>query len=101
MGRPVEWSPEALDDIEAIAAFIARDSQFYASSVVRRIQETARTLSEFPDLGAVVQEYDVPDIRERLVYNYRLIYRVLPDRVLVLTIVHGAQEITPLDDDCG
>ncbi len=34
------WSPEALDDIEAIGKYIARDSQYYAESVVQKIFET-------------------------------------------------------------
>jgi hypothetical protein len=30
----VEWSPEAVEDVEAIAEYIGRDSTFYARSVV-------------------------------------------------------------------
>ncbi len=37
--------------------------------------------------------YDVDDIREVLEYPYRIIYRVLPDRVDVLAVVHGARRL--------
>ncbi len=32
MGYKIIWSPDALDDIEAIGGYIARDSEFYAES---------------------------------------------------------------------
>ena len=31
------WSPPAIEDIKAIAEYIARDSAFYAESTVERI----------------------------------------------------------------
>lgn len=33
----VRWSPEAADDVEAIAEYIARDSEYYARSIVAEI----------------------------------------------------------------
>ena len=40
-GQVVVWSPEALEDVNDIAAYIARDSGFYAAAVVhgRRLLE--------------------------------------------------------------
>lgn len=32
MAREIVWSYEATDDLDAIAAYIARDSAFYAAS---------------------------------------------------------------------
>jgi toxin ParE1/3/4 len=37
MDTRVSWSPEALEDVDAIAAYIAKDSPFYASAVVQKI----------------------------------------------------------------
>jgi plasmid stabilization system protein ParE len=42
MAHVVVWSPRAIDDVDAIAAFIALDSEAYAASVVRIILEKAR-----------------------------------------------------------
>ena len=56
MGRKVVWSPEALDDVDAIASYIARDSVFYTATVVNRILETSRSLNQFPQLDRVVPE---------------------------------------------
>ena len=34
MDFPVVWSPEAIEDLESIAEYIGRDSDFYARAVV-------------------------------------------------------------------
>jgi len=34
MARKVRWSPEAVEDIESIAEYISRDSEYYARTTV-------------------------------------------------------------------
>ena len=86
------WSPEALDDIEAIAAYIERDSPWYAKAVVSKLIETAESIPEYPQLARMVPELGDPDIRERLVHRYRLIYRLEETRVVVAAVIHGHQD---------
>ena len=62
----VTWSPEALDDVEAIGACIARDSAFYASAVVERMLATGRNLAHFPFSGPITPELNDEAVRERL-----------------------------------
>jgi toxin ParE1/3/4 len=69
MAYTVIWSPRALDDVEAIASYIARDSAAYASAVVAKIIKTTRTLRRFPFSGRVVPEFQDENFRERLVYS--------------------------------
>ncbi|MGD9717764.1 MAG: type II toxin-antitoxin system RelE/ParE family toxin [Sulfurimonadaceae bacterium] len=52
----VEWSEEALEDIESIAAYIEKDSPAYAKSVVSKFFEKAEVLKEFTELGHKVPE---------------------------------------------
>jgi len=85
----VVWSPEALEDVDDIAAYIARDSVFYAAAVVEKMLAAAAGLSQFPQSGHIVPELNQPDIRERFVYSYRLIYRIESARILVAAVVHG------------
>ncbi|MDH3527243.1 MAG: type II toxin-antitoxin system RelE/ParE family toxin [Gammaproteobacteria bacterium] len=89
MDRRVGWSPEALDDVEAIAEYIARDSSAYAAAVVHRIIEASRKLAAFPEIGRIVPELGDESVRELFVYSYRLIYRIKTDTVLVVAAVHG------------
>ena len=35
-------------------------------------------------------------IRERYAYSYRLIYRVEPDRILIVAVIHGSRTLDPL-----
>jgi len=48
-----------------------------------------KSLSQFPESGRIVPEIDDPEIRERFVYSYRVIYRVETDRLLIVAVVHG------------
>jgi plasmid stabilization system protein ParE len=95
MARVLVWSPEAIEDIEAIAAYIERDSPWYARAVASRLVETAESIPEFPELGRMVPEIEDPGIRERLVHRYRLVYRLDERHVLVAAIVHGRQDFEP------
>ncbi|MDD5240289.1 MAG: type II toxin-antitoxin system RelE/ParE family toxin [Sulfuricella sp.] len=88
-GQSLVWSPEALEDVEAIAAYIARDSAFYAAAVVERLLATAAELPSFPEAGRVVPELGEYSIRERFVYSYRLIYCLQPGEILVVAVIHG------------
>ena len=76
MARSVIWLGSASRDLESIAEYIAEDSATYASAVVARILREARLLMQFPLLVRIVPEVGHEDIRERIVYSYRLIYRV-------------------------
>lgn len=95
MARELSWSPEAVEDIEAIASFIERDSPWYAQVVVSRLVEVAQSIPEFPAIGRVVPEIGSDDIRERFVYAYRVIYRVKPARIVIAAVMHGRRLLEP------
>lgn len=96
MDTRVSWSPEALDDVDAIAAYIAKDSPFYASAVVKKFLGTAASLGKFPYIGPIVPEIGEQEFRERFVYSYRLIYRVAEDEVTVVAVIHGRRLLDPI-----
>ena len=95
MARVLVWSPEAVEDIDAIAAYIERDSPWYARAVASKIVETAESIPEYPELGRMVPEIDDSAIRERLVHRYRVIYRLDEARVLIVAVIHGRQYFGP------
>lgn len=66
MARALVWSPEALEDIEAIAAHIERDSPWDAKAVASKIVETAQAIPEYPELGRAVPEIGDAAIRARV-----------------------------------
>jgi toxin ParE1/3/4 len=69
MAHRIAWSQRALQDLEAIANYIAEDSIAYARIVIRTIVNRVRTLSQFPRSGRKVQEFDDEDLRELIVYS--------------------------------
>jgi len=89
MDLEVKWSPEAIEDIESIAEYIARDSEYYAQAVVTEILSVSRSIGEYPLIGRVVPEIGDEHIRERLIYSYRLVYRIEPEQILVAAVIHG------------
>lgn len=67
MATRLVWSPEAIEDIEAIASYIERDSPWYATTVISRIVETAEDIPNSPLIGREVPELGDSSIRERLI----------------------------------
>ena len=89
----VVWLSEALDDLDAIAEYIAADSPRYAAAVVEKFLAASGDLSQFPRMGPAVPEWDDETYRQRIVYSYRLIYRLRGDRVEILAVIHGARQL--------
>lgn len=89
MDRGITWSYEAIEDIQSIADYISRDSEFYARAVIAKILTLPHQIVEQPFLGRVVPELNRAEIRERFVYSYRLVYEVSDDHITVLAVIHG------------
>lgn len=96
MAYTVVWSPAALEDVDSIAEFIARDSLFYAKAVVDRLVGSAGRLKDFPFSGRTVPELEDENIRELLIHSYRLIYSVKVEKVTILAVIHGKRLLDPL-----
>ncbi|MDP2156882.1 MAG: type II toxin-antitoxin system RelE/ParE family toxin [Nitrospirota bacterium] len=85
----VTWSIPAKLDLKQIHDYIARDSKLYAKKVAAEIVEKSETLNSFPEIGRIVPEIGNPNIRELLIYSYRLVYELFPDNVAVLALIHS------------
>ncbi len=89
MAFTVVWSPEAVEDLEAIAEYIGRDSEFYARTIVAKALDLTKAIREFPNSGRVVPEFGDETVREFFIYNYRVIYRTSENRILIVAVIHG------------
>lgn len=87
----IRWTPQAADDLDAIAKFIARDSITFASLFSADVLNAVSLLGDNPEMGRAVPEFNDEVIREVIVGNYRVIYRVRADAVEILTVFHGAR----------
>ncbi len=52
----IKWTPQSLDDIETVANFIARDSNYYARMFTVKVFASVNRLELFPESGRVVPE---------------------------------------------
>ena len=90
MARQVIRSPGAEADIAEIAAYLERvASSAVATSVVTNIRAAAIRLVDFPLAFRMIPEFQDPERRETIVCAYRLMYRVEPDVVRILRVIHG------------
>lgn len=89
----IEWSHFARDDLEDIVRYINRDSAFYAQAFAERVLVATRRLAVFPESGRKIPEADHNAMREIIVQNYRVMYRVEPERVLILANMHGGRDM--------
>ena len=89
MARRVAWREQARSDIASIKEYIARNSPANAKKVVATIERAADRLADFPYAFRMIPEFQDPDRRETFVYQYRIMYRVEPDRIRILRAVHG------------
>ncbi len=65
----VEWAEPALEDLENLRDYIAKDSPVYARQFIERIFEAATRLTAFPELGRLVPEADRSDVRELIFHS--------------------------------
>ena len=98
MDYSVKWSPEATEDIESIAEYIARDSKFYARAVVSKILDTSQSILEQPFIGRIVPEISDEKIRERFVYSYRLVYEIERKTITIVAVIHGKRLFENISD---
>ncbi len=93
MGKVV-WTLKSVTHLEAIHDYIARDSAVYARRFVHDLIKTTDRLGSFPLSGRVVPELAVPDVREVIFRNYRIVYRVKAGQnmVEVISVVHASRD---------
>ena len=85
------WSPQALLDVESVRDYISHDSPRYAELVVRRLIAAVGRLEEFPRSGRIVPERNREDLREIIVRPYRIVYRLRPDLVEIVTVFRASR----------
>jgi toxin ParE1/3/4 len=93
VNRELRWTEPAVNQLGAIAEYIALVSPVYAEQTIDRIVARLRQAQEFPESGRRVAEAPTLDLRELIEPPYRLIYRVAADVVLVIAIVHGKRDL--------
>jgi addiction module RelE/StbE family toxin len=87
------WTQRSLSDLKSIAEYIAKDSVKYASLTIERIIDVTKHLETNPRIGRMVPEVGRNDkIREIILGNYRIIYKITSSLAIhILTVHHSAK----------
>lgn len=92
--RKVEFTPQALADIEAILVWIERDAPETAVRVASEIVDSALSLGTMPLRGSAAREGDLDGIRlfQIVRHRHRIVYSVRPDVITIHYVVQGSRE---------
>ena len=95
----VSWTARARTRLAEIHDYIAQDSKPRALAMVERILDRANVLMLAPRSGARLQAFADDEVRELLERPYRIIYRVSPNSIEILTVKHYRQRLIDRPDD--
>ena len=88
----ITWDEYALENIQEIYDFIAKDSIHYAEIQINKLVERIEVLKTFPLSGKIVPEFGIDSVRELVEGNYRIMYELFSeDSIGILTIHHSAR----------
>lgn len=84
-------SAEAEYDLETIGDYIARDSPARALNFLQELRSKCLGLADMPERFPLVPRYEATGVRWRGHGDYLIFYRVEAEEVIILHILHGAQ----------
>lgn len=86
----LRWTREAADDLERIAEHLFEHAPARAADLVRTIYDAPATLLDLPNRGRPGKRVST---RELVLspLPYIVVYRVHPEAVVVVRLLHGAQ----------
>jgi toxin ParE1/3/4 len=96
VGFEVLWSEAAIQDLERIVDFIAREAPLAAQRLFDDIARKSRTLQSLPLRGRVVPElarFEITTYRELVIPPFRLLYRIDAKRVLVVALFDSRRNL--------
>jgi plasmid stabilization system protein ParE len=95
----IEWSTRSRTDLQELKYYIGQDSPHYARRFIARIIANVEKLADFPDIGREVSEAEErEDVRELIFQGYRIIYLKQPNCIYIVTMIHGSQDLSGMDD---
>lgn len=89
----VVWTEPALQDLDAIADYIALDKPEAARALVRKVLEKVERLGRFPGMGSIPPELPGLPYRQLVFPPCRVFYRPEPGRVLIVYVCREERQI--------
>lgn len=96
MKRRIELTKVFLKDIKLVVCYIRKDKPIAAEKFKKIILRKARSLNHFSERGKIVSEINAEGnnvYREIIIGNYRMIYKVLKEKIIIMRFIHGSRNI--------
>lgn len=87
------WTEPALNDLDAIADYIALDNPAAAGNLVTRIFKHVAQLAQYPESGSIPQELRNRRYRQIVEPPCRVFYRVDGDRVFIVYVMRSERPL--------
>ena len=87
------WSEPALQDLDAIADYIALDKPEAARNLVARVFKKVDALKQFPRLGSCPPELPGMPYRQLVISPCRIFYRAEHKKVFILHVMRNEQQL--------
>jgi plasmid stabilization system protein ParE len=88
----IKWTPEARDDVDRLADFIAAYDPDRADAIELELAAAPKQLLRFPRRGPRLSEFDPREVREYRVANYLLRYELADTDIIVLRFFHVRED---------
>jgi addiction module RelE/StbE family toxin len=96
----VRWTNFALENLIAIGSYIEKDSYLYAQRIVESLFNSVDVLEQNPFMGRIVPEFNKQNIRELILGNYRIVYKLVGETVIdIITVHHSARLLIDLPNE--
>ena len=82
----IVWSPQALEKAGELTNFIAEDSVNRANKWIETIFEKVEQLETLPMIGRKLPDQDDDNLRQLIIDNYHVIYRITKKEIRILVI---------------
>ena len=89
----VTWTDSAIQDLNDIGDYIAKDSERYAQIAVNELFDSVDVLAYYPFLGKIVPEFEHENIRELVKGNYRIVYKIFENKRIDILTVHNSARL--------
>jgi len=91
----LKYSEDALNDLDEILEFIAKDSAERALHFIDQIKLKIELLITFPGLGVSCKSKGLDESCRVMIFeSYLIFYSVDKEMILVLSIIHAAEDYT-------
>jgi len=97
----INWTDQAIEDIDNIAQFIAQDSPGFARIQVQRFFTRVEILKTQPKLGRMVPEIEEDQLRELIQGNYRIIYKIVDANLIDILTIHHSRRLLKNNPSIG